>query len=772
MKIIQFIINRLKNFSTFTFLKNVLKTMEEVGALSLLVKKENILKNVLQKTPFGFSMINESYVLEFANDTLLEIIQKKKEDVLQKKVFEVLPETRDRLLSVFESVKKTKESFYAPEYPMELWRDGALQKVFFNFILHPICSDEGKFQYFTIVLFEITELIKVKNKITEDEERLRLATESSQTATWDLNLKTFEIFHSPYLAKLFGYKEDAKLSHKKLRAHIFEYDRIHIVEKAFEKALKTGIYQYEARLRDKNGLEKWVSTHGKVFFDEAHKPLRMLGVMQDITDRKMNEILLQRSHHQLNTAMDATKLGRFDMDFDTQQKYNFSPRFLNILGYDPNTEYIDSKIFENHIHKKFRKIRELALRKAKQTGDLFYQSKIVLRDGSEKWIEIYGRLLDSYLGSKPYISGTIRDITEDKNYEKKIKESEKKYRFLADAIPQIVWLGEKDGQLTYFNQATLKYSGKNYNDFVEDNGWLEIVHPDDRKENVRMWTKSIRTKKPFNFEHRFRNKNNEYRWFLSRAFAELDENGEVKKWVGTSTDIDEMKRLDKQKNDFIKMANHELKTPVTTIKGYVQLLKKMRGDSQDKFLVNTLNTIENQVNKLNVLVGDLLDISRMESGNLPLNKKQFSLVGLVTETIEDIKASVQSHQINFELKHPSDIEVFADKDRITQVLNNLLTNAIKYSPQKKKVNVELFVEAECAVVSVEDFGIGMDEDELTKIFERFYRVSGDDEETFPGFGIGLFIVKDILERHHGKITVESKKEKGSKFSFYLPLKNK
>ena len=159
----------------------------------------------------------------------------------------------------------------------------------------------------------------------------------------------------------------------------------------------------------------------------------------------------------------------------------------------------------------------------------------------------------------------------------------------------------------------------------------------------------------------------------------------------------------------------------------------------------------------------------MESGKLPLNMKDFSLVELVTETIEDIKASDDSHHINFELKHSSDIEVHADKERLTQVLNNLLTNAIKYSPAASNVDVELFTDGKCAIVSVRDYGIGIDSEELTKIFERFYRVSGDDEETFPGFGIGLFIVKDILDRHQGKIWVESEKDQGSKFYFSLPL---
>lgn len=734
--------------------------------------KESFLEKIVDDLPFGFSLHNEDYILEYVNQEWLNIVQRTHEEVLGKKLFEVIPQTEKDFISIFEEIKKTRKPFYAPEYRLNLIHEGVIKEVFYNFVYHPIYNEEGEFVYFATVVLEVTDLISIKNNIKADEERLRLATESSQTATWDLNLKTSEIVHSPYLSKIFGYRKEQKITHQILRSHLIEQDRVNVVNKAFNQAMKTGVYQYEARIVDYHGEEKWISTNGKIFFDIEGKPSRMLGVLQDITERKTHEVLLKQSHHQLNTAMDATKLGRFDMNFETLEKYNFSPRFLEILGYNPEKDDISGKVFEEHIHKNFLKDRAAALEIARKTGDLFYQTKIILRDGKQKWIEIYGRLLESPEGLKSYISGTIRDITEYKEYEKNIRESEKKYRFLADAMPQIVWIGEKDGRLSYFNQATMDYSGKNYNEFVSENGWIYIVHPEERQANIELWTECVQTKQPFFFEHRFRNKNNEYRWFLSRAFPEIDEAGEVKKWVGTSTDIDDMKKQERQKNDFIKMANHELKTPVTTIKGYVQLLKKMRGNSDDKFLTNSLNTIENQVNKLNLLIGDLLDISRMESGILPLKKKQFSLVGLVTETIEDIKASEQSHQINFELKHTSDIEVCADKDRITQVLNNLLTNAIKYSPHTKKVNVELFAEGDWAIVSVEDFGIGMDECELNKIFERFYRVSGEDEETFPGFGIGLFIVKDILERHEGKIWVKSIKEKGSKFYFSLPLNKK
>lgn len=731
------------------------------------------LENVLEHSPFGFSLISGNYEVIFANEVYLGLVEKSKEEVFGQSLFSIFPEPLNNLKIKLEEVKKSGEPYYAPEYQIRALRNGIMQDLFYNFIYHPIYEDGGSFQYFASVLMEITDVVGIKNKIKEDEERLRLATESSQTGTWDLNFITGEIIHSPYLLEMFGYDQDTVVTHAAFRDHLIPEDRVKIVEKAFEKALETGIYRYEARIIDKNGTLKWISTHGRIFYDSVGKPTRMVGVIKDISERKNSEILLKQSHHQLNMALEATRLGRFDMNPQTMEKYNFSPRFLEIFGYtDPQTT-LTSTLLESHIDPKFQAVRQEALEKARSTGDFHYQTKINLADGTTKWVEFYGRLLPEQNGMTPYIAGTVRDITENKSFEKNISDSEKKYRFLADSMPQIVWIGESDGRLTYFNQATMDFSGQDYNTFLDSNGWLDIVHPDEKIENERLWKECIKNKKQFTFEHRFRNKNNEYRWFLSRARPQLDEFGNVKKWVGTSTDIDDMKRHDEHKNDFIKIAHHELKTPVTTIKGYVQLLKKMRGQSEDKFLVNSLSTIENQVNKLNLLIGDLLDISRIESGKLPLHKSGFSLVKLVTETIEDIKASDESHQINFELRHNSDVEVFADKERINQVLNNLLTNAIKYSPRAKNVEVELYVEEECAVVSVTDFGIGISGEELDKIFEPFYRVSGKDEVTFPGFGIGLFIVKDIMDRHQGKIWVTSEKNVGSKFFVALPLlKNK
>lgn len=744
--------------------------MEASFPSSSFLLNQHLYSSILHRAPFGYSLMNAAYVIEHTNETWLKIVGKRQEEVVGKSIFHVFPEAVEQLSTIFSEENPRDTS--SAEHRLKIKRSGDAGAVYFNLVYQSIYDVAGDFQYYSIVIIDITHLVKIKNKVKEEAERLRLATESSCTGTWDLNLKTHALVYSPSLAKIFGYNEQDMVTHTQLRSHLMEEDRINVVDKAFEAAIKTGIYRYEAQITDCFGNQKWIFTNGKIFYDEEGLPDRMLGIMQDVTERKQSEIRQLQSHHELNTAIEATKLGLFEMNPETLEKSNFSPRFLEILGYDPKTETVDTHVLERHIHPDFVHIRTQALQKARETGDLHYQTKVILRDGSTKWIELYGRLLSSQKGSHAYISGTIRDITDLKDYEEKISESERKYRFLADVMPQIVWIREADGQMTYVNKSTLIFTGRPYENITKTDAWAEIIHPEDKDESQRLWEKSITELKPFFCEHRFRNAAGDYRWFMSRAYPEVDENGVVTKWVGTSTDIDEMKRQERQKNDFIKMANHELKTPVTTIKGYVQLLKKMRGNSEDQFLVNSLGTIENQVNKLNALIGDLLDISRMESGNLPLNTSEISIVKLVTETIEDIKASEQSHDIIFSLRHAGDIEVTADKDRLTQVLNNLLTNAIKYSPQANKVHVALYVEDGQAIVSVEDFGIGMDKEELGKIFHRFYRVSGDDEKTFPGFGIGLYIVKDILKRHGGKIWVESEKNSGSKFFFSLPVSQK
>ena len=232
-------------------------------------------------------------------------------------------------------------------------------------------------------------------------------------------------------------------------------------------------------------------------------------------------------------------------------------------------------------------------------------------------------------------------------------------------------------------------------------------------------------------------------------------------------EIEIRKDAESKKDEFISIASHELKTPLTSVKGYLQLLERtiQKGDV-DK-IKNQLHKAQTQVERLSDLVADLLDISKIESGEMKFNMQLFSMDSLVNDVIETIQ------QINPEIhvtrKGKIENSIYGDEMRLEQVISNFLTNAIKYAPNSKEVIVTTKMNEEKLYISVRDFGIGMPEEHLQKVFKKFYRVE-ESSLRFQGLGIGLFISKQIVERHGGKIGVLSKVGEGSEFFFELDSK--
>lgn len=227
--------------------------------------------------------------------------------------------------------------------------------------------------------------------------------------------------------------------------------------------------------------------------------------------------------------------------------------------------------------------------------------------------------------------------------------------------------------------------------------------------------------------------------------------------------FEEVKALNAKKDEFIALASHELKTPLTTIKGYLQLISKKDQDKIAKMFIDKTLT---QVGKLSSLISDLLDVSKIEAGKLQFNSEKLDLRDLLEEVMETFPYTNNTHKILFELPQEKSI-VLGDRQRIEQVLINLLTNAIKYSPKADKVYVRINNENERVTVRIKDEGVGLKEEHLSKIFNRFYRAEGVGRVS--GLGIGLYLTKEIIERHHGEIHVTSEYGKGSEFYFSLPL---
>jgi signal transduction histidine kinase len=231
-------------------------------------------------------------------------------------------------------------------------------------------------------------------------------------------------------------------------------------------------------------------------------------------------------------------------------------------------------------------------------------------------------------------------------------------------------------------------------------------------------------------------------------------------------DVTERKQLDRQKDDFISIASHELKTPVTTMKLYSQMLKSHPLLTKDEKAADMLAKMDLQMNRLTELVASFMNVYKLGTGELRLHKKQFALEELLTEVVGNFQYTIRSHVVEQEASVT--VMVRADRERINQVLVNIISNAIKYSPNADRVIVGLSKTKKEARVWVEDFGMGIPNAEQHRIYERFFRAQGKREGKIPGLGLGLFISAEIVKQHGGKLWVDSEVGKGSTFSFTLP----
>lgn len=229
----------------------------------------------------------------------------------------------------------------------------------------------------------------------------------------------------------------------------------------------------------------------------------------------------------------------------------------------------------------------------------------------------------------------------------------------------------------------------------------------------------------------------------------------------------QQKKTLEQKDEFISIASHELKTPVTSIKGYLQLLRYHFKEEGNEKAAEMLNKADGQVNKLSALISELLDVKKIETGQLRYNEESFDLCALVKEMMQELLSFSNSHVLRYRVVGNG--MVHGDRNKISQVISNLIENAIKYSPAKSEVIIEVSAADGKVFCSVKDFGMGIPKDQQQRIFERFYRVGGNTENTYSGLGLGLYISAEIVKRHHGKLTVQSEYGKGSTFQFELPL---
>ncbi len=468
------------------------------------------------------------------------------------------------------------------------------------------------------------------------------------------------------------------------------------------------------------------------------------------------------------------------MELNPQRLSYVSPSFESIWRLPLSEVYQNPNSFMSRVHPEDQAKLWAALRCLSEGNESDVEFRLLFEDGSIRWIKDHSSPLKNKEGKIYRATGIAEDITERKMFEHRLKESEAKFRTIADAMPQMVWSTLPNGFHDYYNQRWYEFTGM-MPGTTDGEAWNGMFHPDDQDKAWSAWNHSLQTGEPYQIEYRLRHRSGQYRWTLGRALPVRDEQGDIIRWMGTCTDIQGMRetaealtRAVEARDEFLSIASHELKTPLTSLKLQTQLMKRDRekGDPSvysvrrvDKMLSQT----DEQVLRLTRLIDDMLDISRIRSGNLAIQKECFDLGQLVLETTERL----QPHFLATGYQAPKiqvdpDCSGEWDRLRIEQVLINLLTNSIRYGNHKP-----IFIRVEDLErkvrLSVCDQGIGIAVESQAKIFDRFERAITANEVS--GLGLGLYITRKIVEAHHGRIWVESKLGQGSTFSVELPAQH-
>ena len=388
----------------------------------------------------------------------------------------------------------------------------------------------------------------------------------------------------------------------------------------------------------------------------------------------------------------------------------------------------------------------------------------------ERWYEVH------VYPATDGISVYFRDVTERKAAEEAQREGDRRWRSLAEALPNLVWTDLPDGQCDYLSSQWGAYTGVPVEELLGLNWLGRVIHPDDVERTVALWREACADRADYDLEYRIRRHDGQYRWFKTRGVPVRDGQGRIVKWFGTCTDIEDQKQAvealrdaDRRKDEFLATLAHELRNPLAPIRNALQILKMPRVDAGT--VERSRDMMERQLHHLVRLVDDLLDVSRVMRGKIELRRERVELATVVARAVETVQPLIdaQGHELSVRLPNES-LPLDADPVRLAQVVGNLLTNAAKYTEPGGRIWLTATREGNGAVLRIRDDGIGIAPDVLPRIFELFVQVDHAATRSQGGLGIGLTLVKNLVEMHNGSVEARSAGlGNGSEFVVRLPL---
>jgi PAS domain S-box-containing protein len=635
-------------------------------------------------------------------------------------------------------------------------KDGSRRNVIpFSQLLY---GTDGKITGALNMMQDITE----EKKAASNNAKLAAIVQSSDDAIISKSTKGIITSWNSSAEKMFGFTAGEMIGQSILK--IIPLDR-YDEETHILSQLRAGysIDHFETKRLTKEGNAIDISLTISPIRDKEGKIIGISKIARDITLAKKAESLLRISEKRFRTLTESLPQLIWTADKDGSVDF-FSQQWYDYTGSTPEKSLgagWERYIYPKHVTKVLSSCQY-----GLETGQpIVVELKLMAKDESYKWFYLIGNPVKDANGDTIKWIGALTDIDKQKKTETILKESEKRFRLLAQSLPQLIWVTDEKGKSEFVSMNWEDYTGIHLQ--MLDDKWESIVHPDDLEMIMHTWKGSLVACTPYKAEVRLKSKTGEYRWFSAIGEPVFDNENKIIKWVGAFSDIHHLKKEQQRKDAFLSMASHELKTPVTTIKAYGEIAELMLQQKGDEPILAIQRKMSKQVNKLTTLITDLLDNIRVEKGKLIYSETYYDFNDLVNEIVDDMQKINPHFKITYHFEKKA--RLFGDIDKIGQVINNLITNAIKYSPGTDEIILNMEVQNEGVQLSVQDFGIGIPAEDKPHIFEQFYRVNGDSQSTFPGMGIGLYICSEIINRQGGKIWVESTLGKGSTFYIWLPF---
>lgn len=569
---------------------------------------------------------------------------------------------------------------------------------------------------------------------------------------------------------LLGYTREEYIGH-----HIAEFHADPDVIADILERLTRGetLHEYEAQLRGKDGSIRHVLINSNVLWEDG-KFIHTRCFTRDITERKQAEQRLKDSEERLRLAVSTAQMGYHYRDFE-KGVVKYSEEVGPLCGLPPGASYPTYEDFLKAVHPDDERVAQAIARAAEEDIEYLEEFRIVWLDGTVRWLSDRGKIYRDGSGKPSYGLGLACDITARKQVEEALKRSEERFRALVQASAQIVWATDPSGAAVEDSPSWRAFTGQTYEQW-RGWGWLDALQPEDRERTREAWNQAAAERREYVTEYRVRRIDGEYRWTAVRAVPIFNPDGSVCEWVGMNIDITERKQAETEseallaeehrlreeaeaatrtKDESVAVVSHELRSPLNAMLSWAQVLEGQ--ETPDPAMVRkAVGIISRNIEQQRQLIDDLLDTARMASGKLKLEIDPLDLVPVTEEALEVVRPAAEAKGIElFSVIDSNCAQVTGDALRLQQVIWNLLSNAVKFTPVGGSIELRLERRDPYVRITVNDTGCGIAPEFLPYLFDRFRQADSASTRRHGGLGLGMALVKHVVELHGGEVRAKS-----------------